>query len=74
MQTTQDQETTIIIRLNALFKSVMEDADNIPQALKPVIHKMVKSYLDRGDPEQIRKIIIDIRDNVIPWILGDKAA
>lgn len=66
-------QTTLIERLRALFNSLMEDPKlTIPAAFRPVASNLVNNFLRTADESQMRKIIMDIRDNVIPWLLGDK--
>ena len=65
------QHTDIRKRLRALFESLMSESDIIPAAFKPVARKMIEGYLEKSDPEQVRSIIIRIRDEIIPWILQD---
>lgn len=67
------EKTTTIQRLEALFDSLMADKKlAIPKPFIPVANKLVKNFLASADESELHKIIIDIRDNVIPWLLGNK--
>lgn len=69
-QTPQTQ--TVNDRLAALFQSLMEDDSlPIPAAFKPVAQKLVMNYLKNADPEQVKQLIIDLRDRLLPWVLGE---
>ena len=58
-------------RLLSLFDQLMEDTDIIPAAFKKVANNLVRSYLVKADPDSLRGVIENIRDQVIPWLLND---
>jgi len=64
-------EAPIIKRLRALFEQLMNEGDVIPAAFKPVAKNLVEGYIRKADPDQIKNIVIRIRDEIIPWILRD---
>jgi hypothetical protein len=74
--TTEDtttETTTINQRLLSVFEAMMSDPDvKIPKAFIPVAQNLVGNFLKNADPENLRKIIIDLRDNLLPWVLGEK--
>jgi hypothetical protein len=58
-------------RLYTLLKSVLNDGVLIPSMYHPVIMNLVKGFLKRTSPDDLRKQILFLRDNVIPWVLGE---
>lgn len=62
----------IIKRIESLFNTMMADADFIPSAMRPLVMSLVKNYLGRAKQDDIRLIILSVRDEIIPWLLNDK--
>jgi hypothetical protein len=67
------EETTVNQRLLSVFQAMMSDPDiKIPKAFIPVAKNLVENFLKNADEENLRKIITDLRDNLLPWVLGEK--
>lgn len=65
------QKTTIAQRLTALFDSLMkEQSGKIPAPFLPIANQLVKNFLKSADESELQKIIMQIRDEVIPFLLG----
>jgi hypothetical protein len=61
----------IIDRLESLFNVMVKDSDFIPKMLRPTINNLVAGYLQKATPSDVRKIIVQIRDDVIPYLLEE---
>lgn len=66
------EKTSIKERLFAVFSQMMRESDILPKALRPVIEGLVKGYLQKATDEDIRKIILQIRKEFIPWLLDEQ--
>lgn len=67
----ETKETTINDRLLAVFSQMMKESSIIPKTLAPIVENLVKGYLQKATPDQVRTIIIQLRDEFIPWLLSD---
>jgi hypothetical protein len=61
---------TIQSRLVALLAQMLDES-KIAAMYHPVINNMVKGYLSRADDSQVREMLLKIRDEIIPWLLGE---
>jgi hypothetical protein len=59
----------ILQKLESLFNEILKDADVIPAILRPTVVNLVKGYLVKADPKQVRAIVQRIKDEVLPWLL-----
>lgn len=59
----------ILQKLESLFNEILKDADVIPAMLRPTVTNLVKGYLAKADPRQVRAIVQKIKDEVLPWLL-----
>lgn len=64
-------KTNIAQRLEALLQTVLTDNNLIPAMYHKVIMNMVKSYLVKADESELVKHIKQLRDDVIPFLLGE---
>lgn len=74
MTTTQTSTTpaaTINARLFALLNSVLKDGTFIPAMYHPVILNLVKPFLRNTSESDLRDQIVKLRDEIIPFILGE---
>jgi hypothetical protein len=62
---------TIAERLFFLLQAMLKESDSIPSMYHGVVVNLVKPYLRKAKEDELRNVIINIRDNVIPWILGE---
>lgn len=65
---------TIASRLFGLLASMLEGEDGdspIPAMYHPIILNMVRGFLKRTKEPDLRILIEKLRDELIPWILGD---
>lgn len=58
-------------RLFALLDSVLKDGSFIPPMYHPVILNLVKPFLQKTPESDLREQIIKLRDEIIPFILGE---
>ena len=72
MNNVTTQQTTIVDRLGALFNAMVKDSDFIPPMLRPTVNNLVRGYLDKATPADLKKIVTQIRDEVIPYLLEDE--
>ena len=61
----------MIEKLRALIGKLLENSQ-IPGPYRPVIKGMIEKALTQMSEDQLRAYIIDMRDNLIPWLLGEK--
>ncbi len=66
-----DKKQTIAERLFILLQKMLNESDSIPSMYHGVVLNLVKPYLKKASESDLKKVVIDIRDNVIPWILGE---
>lgn len=59
----------IVQKLESLFNEILKDSDFIPAMLRPTVVNLVKGYLQKADPAQVRGIVQKIYDEVLPWLL-----
>lgn len=59
----------IIQKLESLFNEIIKDSDVIPALLRPTVVNLVKGYLTKADPEEVRAIIQRIDKEIFPWLL-----
>ena len=71
METTPQatRQITIIDKLESLFNEILKDSDFIPAMLRPTVTNLVKGYLAKADPTQVREIIKRIDEEILPWLL-----
>lgn len=67
--TPQAPGANVIQKLESLFNEVMKDSDFIPAILRPTVKNLVSGYLAKADPTQVKKIIRDLDETIIPWLL-----
>ncbi len=65
------KETTIQQRIKALLITVLEDNALIPAAFHKVVLNQVDFYLNKTNPQELIDQIKKIRDEIIPFILGE---
>lgn len=65
------KQSTTASRLYALLNSVLEDGTFIPKMYHPVIMNLVKPFLKNTSESDLREQIIKLRDEIIPFILGE---
>lgn len=59
----------IVQKLESLFNEILKDSDFIPAMLRPTIVNLVRGYLAKADPKQVREVIERIDKEVLPWLL-----
>ena len=59
----------IVQKLESLFNEILKDSDIIPPMLRPTVVNLVKGYLQKADPAQVRAIIERIDKEIFPWLL-----
>lgn len=57
--------------LLALLNVVLSEGIEIPKMYHPIIQKMVADFLKRTSEDDLRKIIVQLRDEIIPAVLGE---
>ena len=62
---------TIAERLFSLLQIILRDNKTIPGMYHPIIINMVKPYLRETSESDLRTMILYVRDQVIPFILGE---
>jgi len=65
-------ELTIVDRLESLFTIMVKDSGFIPAMLRPTLNQLVNGYLQKATPAELKKIVTQIRDEVIPYLLEDE--
>ena len=63
-------QNSIKERIPALLTSVLEGS-NIGKAYHPVIKNMVVNFLKGTSDSEIRELVENFRDEIIPWLLGE---
>lgn len=59
----------IVQKLESLFNEILKDSDVIPPMLRPTVVNLVKGYLQKADPAQVRAIVERIDKEIFPWLL-----
>lgn len=67
----QPNNDTIQNRIFNLLSVVLEDGNLIPKMYHSVILNFVKPYLQKTPDEVLKEQIKKLRDEVIPFILGE---
>lgn len=71
MQPQVKTESTIAARLYALLNSVLEDGTLIPKMYHPVVMNLVKPFLKNTSESDLREQILKLKNEIIPFILGE---
>lgn len=67
------QSTSLHDRLIAAIEVVLDDPGLDPKlkALQKLVMPMVRTYIQKTDAESLRKGLIQFRDEVLPFLLGE---
>lgn len=60
---------TIRERLEWFMRNMLSDSD-IPKMYHPIILNLAKGYFERTKDEDTRRILNEIRKEVIPWLIN----
>lgn len=64
---------TIAEKLYSLLKIVLDSSEMVPALYHSTILNLVKPYLRKADDSELRTVIQYVRDDVIPFLLGEKS-
>lgn len=71
MATYQLATVTVKPRVKVFVEEILSTSE-IPPAFKGPVKKMITAYLDKMTDEDIRKILLTARDEILPFLLGEK--
>lgn len=60
---------TLKEKLTGLIRSLLEDSA-LPKMYLPVIKTLVDGYLKTTDESEIRKLLTELKDKILPWLLS----
>lgn len=63
--------SNIANRLYQLLSTILKDSSVIPAMYHGVILNLVRPYLQKASELELSEMILKLRDEIIPWILGE---
>ena len=63
--------SNIANRLYQLLSTILKDSSVIPAMYHGVILNLVRPYLQKASESELSEMILKLRDEIIPWILGE---
>lgn len=62
---------SIANRLYQLLSTILKDNSVIPAMYHSIILNLVRPYLQKASDSELREMVLKLRDEIIPWILGE---
>lgn len=56
-------------KLTGLVNSLLDDSA-IPAMYRPVIKNLVGSYLKNANDDEVRVLLAQLKDQILPWLLS----